>query len=86
MLQLKMNDACRNQNRGRSVVPFILVETAGVHAKLFCDFGPNFIVVDKDGESPWSTLLHRVEELSNIIDHDTDVGVEKLYTIHLCRG
>ena len=83
-LQLKMNDACRN--RGRSVVPFISVETAGVHAKLFCDFGPNFVVIDEDGETPRSTLLHRVEEVSNIIDRDADVGVEKFYTIHCVDG
>ncbi len=67
-------------------MPFILVKTAGVHAKLFCDFGPNFIVVDEDGKSPWLTLLHRVEEVSNIIDRDADVEVKKLYTIHCVEG
>jgi hypothetical protein len=64
-------------------VPFISVETAGVHAKLFCYFGPNFVVIDEDGETPRSTLLHRVEEVSNIIDRDADVG---FYTIHCVDG
>ncbi len=49
--QLEMNDACRGYGRsdGEVVVPFASVETAGVHARLFCDFGPDFVVVGEGG-------------------------------------
>ena len=33
----------------------------GVFARTFCDFGPAFIVVDEDGETPKETLLDRME-------------------------
>jgi len=78
--QLEMNDACRGYGRsdGAAVVPFVSVETAGVHARLFCDFGPDFVVVDEDGETPRSTLLDRVEEEEKPPGDD---GNEKLYTV-----
>ncbi|KAL7540920.1 hypothetical protein ACHAWF_006817, partial [Thalassiosira exigua] len=60
--QLATNDACRSRRGGRSV-PFVSVETAGVYAKVFCDFGDDFVVVDEDGEGPRSTLLDRVEAI-----------------------
>ncbi|KAL7445941.1 hypothetical protein ACHAXM_011760 [Skeletonema potamos] len=65
-VQLEMNDACRYRctasGKSEASVPFVSVETAGVHSRVFCDFGPNFVVVDEDGETPRSTLLDRVEE------------------------
>ena len=54
--QLVLNGACR-----RGGVPFVSVETAGVHARGFCDFGPAFTVVDEDGETPRETLLGGAE-------------------------
>ena len=94
--QLEMNDACRGGRGDRRggdsrppsprTVPFISVETAGVYARLFCDFGPNFVVVDEDGETPRSTLLHRVEEE---VANDGDgkySGGGKLYSVHCLQG
>jgi len=99
--QLEMNDACRGgrgDRRGgdgrppspRGAVPFISVETAGVYARLFCDFGPNFVVVDEDGETPRSTLLLRVEE-EEVANDDGDgnnrAGEKgKFYMVHCLQG
>ncbi len=64
--QLEMNDACRDQEYSTSrIIPFVSAETAGVHAKIFCDFGPKFTIVDEDGETPRSILLDRIEEVTN---------------------
>jgi hypothetical protein len=80
-----MNDACRGHggtNELPHVVPLILVGTAGVHARLFCDFCLSFIViVDEDGKTSRSTLLHSVEEVVNG-DGDTGKGGMKLYSVH----
>ncbi|KAL9187802.1 hypothetical protein ACHAXT_006180 [Thalassiosira profunda] len=81
--QLEMNNACRSRECSSSkagVVPFLSVETAGVHAKMFCDFGPNFVVVDEDGETRRATLLDRVEA----IETECDASEEdcKQYTVH----
>lgn len=79
--QLEMNDACRRQSstgKEQSHVPFISVETAGVHARIFCDFGSQFVVVDEDGETPRSTLLDRIEAV--------DDGEEQLFTVHCLEG
>ena len=83
-VQLEMNDACRykctasGKSEGSSV-PFVSVETAGVHSRVFCDFGPNFVVVDEDGETPRSTLLERVEEVDGS-------GNSTLLTVHCLEG
>mmetsp|Transcript_13904 Transcript_13904/g.27252 ORF Transcript_13904/g.27252 Transcript_13904/m.27252 type:complete len:1445 (+) Transcript_13904:148-4482(+) len=79
--QLEMNDACRRHSstgKEQSYVPFVSVETAGVHARLFCDFGPHFVVVDEDGETPRSTLLDRIEAV--------DGGEGQLFTVHCLEG
>jgi len=78
--QLIMNDACRSksQSSGGKVVPFISVETAGVQAKLFCDFGETFVVVDEDGETPRSTLLEGIEKFED--------GQCNIYTIKCLEG
>jgi hypothetical protein len=80
-----MNNACRGHggtNESPHVVPLILVGTAGVHVRLFCDFGPSFVVVvDEDGKTSRSTLLHSVEEVVND-DGDAGKGGMKLYSVH----
>ncbi len=69
--QLEINDACRDQEYSTSrIIPFVSVETTGVHAKIFCDFGPKFTVIDEDGETPRSTLLDRIEEVANDVEFD----------------
>ncbi|EED92704.1 ubiquitin activating enzyme, partial [Thalassiosira pseudonana CCMP1335] len=75
--QLEMNDACRNST---SSVPFVSVETAGVYSRIFCDFGPSFVVVDEDGETPRSTLMEKVEILAG------DDGTEQHFTVHCLEG
>ena len=48
-LQLKMNNACQGHgitNKSPNVVPLILLGTAGVHVRLFCNFGPGFIIIN----------------------------------------
>ena len=81
-LQLKVNDACREASH---VVPFISVETAGVHAKIFCDFGPKFVVVDEDGETPRSTLLHCIVDESSTVG-DVGENVDRLYVVKCLEG
>lgn len=88
-VQLEMNDACRYQlgsttSKSR-IIPFLSVETAGVHAKIFCDFGPKFTIVDEDGETPRSTLLDRIEELAGDVARDEDS--DRLhYSVHCIDG
>eukprot|EP00571_Detonula_confervacea_P000614 CAMPEP_0172319668 /NCGR_PEP_ID=MMETSP1058-20130122/38333_1 /TAXON_ID=83371 /ORGANISM="Detonula confervacea, Strain CCMP 353" /LENGTH=1432 /DNA_ID=CAMNT_0013034763 /DNA_START=69 /DNA_END=4364 /DNA_ORIENTATION=+ len=83
--QLEMNDACRDCSSSKPrVVPFISVETAGVHAKLFCDFGPKFIVVDEDGETTRATLLDGVKEIPE--NNDADESSDDLYTVNCLEG
>jgi ubiquitin-activating enzyme E1 len=85
--QLEMNDACRDQgaNSNARIIPFLAVETAGVHAKLFCDFGPKFTVVDDDGETPRSTLIDRIEEVTSNVAFD-DINQRLRYTVHCIGG
>jgi len=86
--QLIMNDACRSNSQssgsGGKVVPFISVETAGVQAKLFCDFGEKFVVVDEDGETPRSTLLEGIEKF--VVDDDDETDSDSIYTIKCLEG
>jgi ubiquitin-activating enzyme E1 len=49
---LRINAFCHAQSIG-----FIKAETRGVFAQVFCDFGPNFVVVDVDGEEPASGII-----------------------------
>ena len=61
-VMLEVNNACRHRCHSNSpAVPFVSVKTAGVYSQLFCDFGPSFMVVDEDGETPRSTLVEKVE-------------------------
>ena len=54
--QVQLNRVCRERS-----LPFVSVETAGVHGRIFSDFGPTFEVHDADGETPMVVPLDRVE-------------------------
>jgi len=58
--QLTTNSLCRTLQ-----IPFVSTETAGLYGRIFCDFGPDFVVLDPDGGTPRQTLLDRVEVISN---------------------
>ncbi|XP_059481585.1 ubiquitin-like modifier-activating enzyme 1 [Neocloeon triangulifer] len=38
-------------------IPFIVADTVGVFAQVFCDFGTQFVVRDTNGENPISTMI-----------------------------
>ncbi|XP_044736104.1 ubiquitin-like modifier-activating enzyme 1 isoform X1 [Chrysoperla carnea] len=38
-------------------IAFIVAQTAGLYGQVFCDFGPNFKVVDTNGEPPISAMV-----------------------------
>lgn len=86
-VQLEMNDACRlkctSTGNSENSVPFVSVETAGVYARVFCDFGPNFVVVDEDGETPRSTLLDRVEQQQ---EEESSLNNSTLLTVYCLEG
>lgn len=75
---LEMNDACRRRCRNNArTIPFVSMKTAGVYSQIFCDFGPSFVVVDEDGETPRSTLIDKIESTD---DNNT------VLTIHCLDG
>jgi len=43
-------------------IALIIADTRGVFAQVFCDFGPNFTVVDTNGESPISAMIASVSK------------------------
>jgi len=48
----RISDFCHENG-----IAFILAETRGVFARIFCDFGPNFVVTDTNGENPVSVMI-----------------------------
>lgn len=58
--QLQLSEVCRKHS-----LRFVSVETAGVHGRIFSDFGPNFEVHDADGETPVVVPLDKVEIYEN---------------------
>eukprot|EP00775_Hariotina_reticulata_P006408 gene6408-6639_t len=53
----RINEVCHTHS---PPIPFIRVETRGVFASVFCDFGPSFTVYDVDGEDPHSGIVASV--------------------------
>jgi ubiquitin-activating enzyme E1 len=58
----RINEVCHAH---QPAIPFIRVETRGVFASVFCDFGPSFTVYDVDGAQGGGGLcstrcMHRV--------------------------
>ena len=51
----KLNDSCRTAN-----CAFIYSQVAGVFSQVFCDFGAEFIVSDKDGEAPQMSQVEAI--------------------------
>lgn len=41
-------------------IKFIVAQTRGIFGQIFCDFGPQFEVVDVDGEQPHSTMISAI--------------------------
>eukprot|EP00762_Andalucia_godoyi_P003411 ANDGO_06581.mRNA.1 Ubiquitin-activating enzyme E1 1 len=56
----QINAACRELN-----IKFVLVESRGLTAAAFCDFGANFVCLDKDGEEPFSAVVTSVDPQEN---------------------
>ena len=54
-LLLAMNDKCRAVGAS-----FIYSVTTGVFSKVFCDFGPSFVVSDVDGEQPHQSQVELI--------------------------
>lgn len=54
---------CRSQ---KEPIKFICADTMGLFGSIFCDFGPNFIVYDKDGEEPLSSIITHISKVKFI--------------------
>ncbi|XP_043564560.1 ubiquitin-like modifier-activating enzyme 1 [Chiloscyllium plagiosum] len=50
--QLRIGEFCHNQN-----IKFIVADTKGLFGQLFCDFGEEFTVIDKNGEEPQTAVI-----------------------------
>ncbi|XP_062172373.1 ubiquitin-activating enzyme E1 1 isoform X2 [Alnus glutinosa] len=51
---IEFNDYCHNH---QPAIAFIKTEVRGLFGSVFCDFGPEFTVVDVDGEEPHSGII-----------------------------
>ncbi|XP_020276157.1 ubiquitin-activating enzyme E1 2-like [Asparagus officinalis] len=56
---IEYDDYCHNHN---PPIPFIKTEVRGLFGNVFCDFGPEFTVLDVDGEEPHTGII---ESISN---------------------
>lgn len=50
-----ISEYCHNKS-----IAFLTGEILGVSGQIFCDFGPNFIVHDHDGESPFTSMIANI--------------------------
>lgn len=50
--QLRISSICHANN-----IAVIVADTRGLFAQVFCDFGKEFVVFDRDGASPLSTIV-----------------------------
>lgn len=53
--QLRISGVCHEHG-----IAVIVADTRGLFAQVFCDFGQEFVVVDRDGASPLSTIVASV--------------------------
>uniref|UniRef100_A0ACD5XJJ0 Uncharacterized protein n=1 Tax=Avena sativa TaxID=4498 RepID=A0ACD5XJJ0_AVESA len=51
---LEFDDYCRSQ---QPPISFIKAEVCGLFGSVFCDFGPEFTVIDVDGEDPQTGII-----------------------------
>ncbi|XVF46203.1 hypothetical protein PTKIN_Ptkin03bG0008700 [Pterospermum kingtungense] len=51
---IEFNDYCHNH---QPPISFIKAEVRGLFGSIFCDFGPEFTVVDTDGEDPHTGII-----------------------------
>ncbi|EMS51846.1 Ubiquitin-activating enzyme E1 3 [Triticum urartu] len=51
---VEFNDYCRSH---QPPIPFIKTEVCGLFGSVFCDFGPEFTVLDVDGEDPHTGII-----------------------------
>ena len=51
---IEFNDYCHNY---KPPISFIKAEVRGLFGSIFCDFGPEFTVVDVDGEDPHTGII-----------------------------
>ncbi|KAJ3699537.1 hypothetical protein LUZ61_003242 [Rhynchospora tenuis] len=51
---IQFNEYCRNQS---PPIAFIKAEIRGLFGGIFCDFGPEFTVIDTDGEEPRTGII-----------------------------
>ncbi|KAL9412643.1 hypothetical protein AB3S75_041314 [Citrus x aurantiifolia] len=51
---IEFNDFCHNH---QPAISFIKAEVRGLFGSVFCDFGPEFTVVDVDGEDPHTGII-----------------------------
>ena len=45
-------------------VQFLSCSVRGVFSSVFCDFGPEFMVVDKDGEEPLECFIGNITKVT----------------------
>ena len=56
---IALNEVCRSAG-----IRFISAQTAGLFGRVFCDFGPEFTVVDVNGENPLVSMVVSVSKVS----------------------
>ncbi|KAM9361812.1 ubiquitin-like modifier-activating enzyme 1 [Symphorus nematophorus] len=55
--QRRFGELCHSQG-----IKFIVADTRGLCGQLFCDFGEEFEVLDRDGEAPESAIITRISK------------------------
>ncbi len=57
--QIELNQLCRKHG-----VKFIVAQTRGLCANVFCDMGNEHVVHDSDGETPFTQMIASVTQVS----------------------
>ncbi|CAD7968967.1 unnamed protein product [Amoebophrya sp. A120] len=61
-----LNEKCRASSTG-----FIFVENAGLAAKVFVDFGNEFLIRDSNGEEPKTAIIANISEKGEVLTHES---------------
>jgi ubiquitin-activating enzyme E1 len=64
---LRVNEICHSLN-----VAFIMVDSRGLFSSIFCDFGPEFIITDVDGEPDVTFMVAAVTKDKEAVVHVLD--------------